>query len=271
MPAVQLVVVGQDAPAHQGRDDRRAGQLGEFDEEFGRVRVDDTAARDEQGAFGGVEETDRLLDLRPRRRRLVHRQRLVRLRVELDLGELHVDRQVDQDRARAAGAHEVEGLLEDAGDLGRLQDRDGHLRHGGRDRRDVDGLEVLLVDHGGRGLARDAQDRDRVAVRGVEAGDHVGAYRARGADADTDVAGTGTGVALGHVRGALDMAGEGVVDATGCLERGVERVDRRTRDAERVADALALEDLDCRAGSGHTSHGVLLLRLSESPHRRAPR
>ena len=33
--------------------------------------------------------------------RLVDRQRLVGLEVELDLGRLDVDRQVDQDRARA--------------------------------------------------------------------------------------------------------------------------------------------------------------------------
>ncbi len=51
------------------------------------------------------------------------------------------------------------------------------------------------------------------ARRGVQAGDHVGAGRAGGADADADVAGRGAGVALGHVRGALDVAGQHVVDA----------------------------------------------------------
>src|SRR5690606_22918935 len=84
-----------------------------------------------------------------------------------------------------------------------------------------------------------------------------------------DVAGPGAGVALGHVRGALHMAGEGVGDAAGCLERRVEGVDRRAGNAERVGDALALEDLNCRAGSGHSSHGVLLLRPSDSHSRRA--
>ena len=50
------------------------------------------------------------------------------------------------------------------------------------------------------------------AARRVEPGDHVGAGRAGGADADADVAGGGAGVALGHVRGALDVAGEDVRD-----------------------------------------------------------
>ncbi len=57
------------------------------------------------------------------------------------------------------------------------------------------------------------------------------------------------------------MAGEGVVDAPGGLERGIEGVDRRAGHAERVRDAFAFEDLNCRAGSGHSSHRVLLLRL----------
>lgn len=178
MPAVQLVVVGEDAPAHQGRDDRDAGQLGELHQEFGGVGVDDAAARDEHRALRGVQHLERPLDLLAGGRGLVHREGLVQLGVELDLGELDVDRQVDEDRAGPSGAHQVEGLLEDAGDLCGLQD--GRRRLGDRlgDRRDVDGLEVLLVQDGGRGLAGDAQDRDGVGDGGVQTGDHVGARRA---------------------------------------------------------------------------------------------
>ena len=44
--------------------------------------------------------------------RLVDRQRLVGFVVELDLGHLHVDRQIDQHRAGPARAHDVERLLE---------------------------------------------------------------------------------------------------------------------------------------------------------------
>jgi hypothetical protein len=80
------------------------------------------------------------------------------------------------------------------------------------DRLDVDRLEVLLVELRARRLAGDAQDRDRVGDRGVEAGDHVGAGRAGGADAHPDVAGHGAAVAVGHVRGGLDVAGQDVAD-----------------------------------------------------------
>lgn len=261
---VQLVVVRDGAPAHEGGDDGRVGDLGELDQEVGGVRVDDAATGDDQRALGLQEEGDGLLDLGPGRGRLVDRQRLVGVRVEVDLGELDVDRQVDEDRAGTAGAHQMEGLLEDAGDLGGLQDGRRGLRDRLRDRGDVDGLEVLLVDHRDRSLAGDAQDRDRVADRGVEPGDHVGARGARRTDADTDVARVGARVPLRHVGGAFDVAGERVVDATALLERPVEGVDRRARHAEGVADAFELEDLNCRSGSGHTRHGVLLLQPGRS-------
>ena len=49
---VQLVVVGDGAPAHQGGDDRDAGQLGELDQQVGGVGVDDAAAGDDQRPLG---------------------------------------------------------------------------------------------------------------------------------------------------------------------------------------------------------------------------
>src|SRR5690606_4808495 len=230
---VELVVVGDDAPAHEGGHDGHAGQFGELDEEVGGVRADDAAARDDQRTLGRVQQGEGLLDLGAGGGGAVDRQRLVGVGVELNLRLLDVDRQVDQHGAGPPGAHQVERLLEDARHRGRLQHGDRPLGEGRVDRGDVDGLEVLLVDHRGRGLAGDAQDWHGVAGRGVQAGDHVGAGGAGGADADTDVAGPGAGVALGHVRGALHMAGEGVGDAAGCLERRVEGVDRRAGNAER--------------------------------------
>ncbi len=88
-------------------------------------------------------------------------------------------------------------------------------------------------------------------MRRVEAGDHVGAGRARGADADADVAGLGAGVALGHVRGAFDVASQDVMDAAALLQRGVERVDRRARHAERGGDAFFFHHVDGCFDSGH--------------------
>src|SRR3546814_7705045 len=47
---------------------------------------------------------------------------------------------------------------------------------------------------------------------------------------DADVAGAGAGVALGHVGGALDVAGQDMVDRLALLHGGVERVDRRSEE-----------------------------------------
>ena len=88
------------------------------------VGVDDAAAGHDQRALGRVEHRDRLLDLGARGGRLVERQRLVGVDVELDLRHLHVEGQVDQHRARAARAHQVEGLLEHLRHLARLAHRD---------------------------------------------------------------------------------------------------------------------------------------------------
>src|SRR3546814_10046415 len=70
----------------------------------------------------------------------------------------------------------------------------------------------------------------RSDVCSSDLGDHVGAGRPRGADADADVAGAGAGVALGHVGGALDVAGQDMVDRLALLHGGVERVDRRSEE-----------------------------------------
>ena len=62
----------------------------------------------------------------------------------------------------------------------------------------------------------------------------------RGADADADVAGLGPRVALGHMRGRLDMARQHVTDHVARLQRRIERVDRGAGHAERLRHAFPL-------------------------------
>ncbi|MCY1334304.1 hypothetical protein D9M69_200560 [compost metagenome] len=248
------VVVGDHAPAHQGRDDRNAGQLGEFLEFVGGVGVEDATACDQQRALGVIQHRQGLLGLYASGFRLAHRQRLVGVDVELDLGHLHVERQVDQHGAGTVAAHQLEGLLEHVGHLGRFQHGGGPLGDRRGDLGDVDGLEVFLVQTGTRRLAGDAEDRDGVGRGGVQAGDHVSAGRAGGADAHADVAGPGAGVTLGHVRRAFDVTGQDVVDAADFLQRSVHGVDGGARHAERGIHAFTTHyqygSLDC-SHSGH--------------------
>jgi hypothetical protein len=157
-------------------------------------------------------------------------------------------------RAGAARAHDVESLLEDARHQGRLAHRHRPFGHRLGDRLDVDGLEILLVEPGARRLAGDAEDRDGIGAGRIEPGDHVGAGRAGGADADADIAGPGPGVTLGHMRGALDMARQDVMDRATALQGGIERVDRRARHAEGLGHALALQNPDRSLDSSHSRH-----------------
>ena len=255
---VQLVVVADRAPTHQGRDDRNPEGLGQFDEALGGTGVDDAATGDQHGMRVCCEHIDRLLGLTARCRGLHHRQRLVGVDVELDLGHLHVDRKVEQHGAGATGAHQLERLLEGTGNLRRLEHGHRHLGDRLRDRLDVDGLEVLLVELRDRRLAGDAEDRQRVRPRGVEPRDHVGSGGAGGTDTDADVAVGRTGEPVGHVGCALDVAGEGVPDAAVGAHRGIEGVDGGPWQAERLGGALLLQDGHGGVRRAHASHSRLL-------------
>ncbi|MNF66070.1 hypothetical protein D3C84_478530 [compost metagenome] len=258
----QLVVVGNRAPAHQGRNHRHAGQFGELDQLVRRVGVEDAATGDQQRALGFIEHGQGFLGLHAVGGGLGQRQRLVGVDIEFYLGHLHVERQIDQHRTRTAAAHFIEGLLEGTWHLARLHDGGRPLGHRPDDAGDVDGLEVLLVHARPRRLPGDAEDRDGVGAGRVQAGDHVGAGRAGGADAHADVAGVGAGVALGHVRGAFDVASQDVVDTTDFLQCGVQRVDGGAGDAERGVNAFAAHHqyggLDC----SHFGHCLVPLLLS---------
>ena len=250
----EAVIVRDGAPAHQRRDDRHVEDLGELHEQVGRVGVDDASAGHDQRALGSQEHVDGLLSLSTRGDGLVHGQRLVRLGIEVDLGQLHVDGQIDQHRTGATGAHQMERLREGTGNLSRLEHRHRHLGDGCRDRRDVDGLEVLLVQPRHRGLAGDGEDRNRVGHGRIQPGDHVGAGRTGGTDADSDVARCGPGEALRHVRGTFDVAGQHVADATVTAHRRVEGIDGRTGETECGGRTFEFEDLHCGIGRTHPGH-----------------
>ena len=250
----QHVIVGDRAPPHQRRDDRHVGDLGEFDQQIRGIGIDDAAARHDQRPLGRVEHLQRLLDLLARGGRLVDRQRLIGLVVELDLGELHVERQVDQHRPRPARAHHVKRLAEHARHQRRLAHGHRPFGHGLCDRLDVDGLEILLVEPRARRLAGDAEDRNGIGDRRIEPGDHVGAGRPRGADADADIAGLGPGIAFGHMRGALDMARQDMADRAALLQRRVKRIDRSPGNAEGGRDAFLLQNTHGCIDSSHLRH-----------------
>lgn len=254
----ERVIVGDGTPRHERGDHGHAERFGEGYQQILRRGVEYAAARDDERALGVVEHGERGLYLGARCARLVDGQRLVGIDVELDFGQLDVERQIDEHRPRPAGAHEVKRLLEHARHEGGLAHGHGPLRHGLRDGLDVDSLEVLLVEPRARCLAGDGEDRNRVGRGRVEAGNHVGTGGARSADAYADIARSGSGIALCHVGGAFDMPGEDMADAAGFFHRRIKRIDRGARHAEGRVDAFFLEyEYGCVDGS-HFRHGCLL-------------
>ena len=79
----------------------------------------------------------------------------------------------------------------------------------------------------------------------------------RGADAHADIAGLGAGIALGHVRGALDVARQHVGDALPLAQGRVERVDGGARHAERLRDVFLF-----RTSTAAIAALILAMRIS---------
>src|SRR5581483_11734178 len=90
-------------------------------------------------------------------------------------------------------------------------------------------------------------------------------------DAYADVAGACARVALSHVRSALDVASEDVLETAVRLHGLIERVDRRTGQPEDVRYAFLLENLNCGLGRRHPRHCQSSLRawLIARPDRRS--
>ncbi|CAH0311044.1 hypothetical protein SRABI128_04514 [Microbacterium sp. Bi128] len=98
----EFVVIRDRAPAHQGGDHGDAQQLGQFHELGRGSGIDDAAAGHDERALACGEHVECLFQLLPAGPGLLHGQGLIGVDIEFDLGHLHVDRQVQQDRARPA-------------------------------------------------------------------------------------------------------------------------------------------------------------------------
>jgi hypothetical protein len=112
---------------------------------FGR-RIQHAAARHDQRSVGRRQHRQRLFDLATRCFGLIDGQGFVRIDIEFDFRELHVDRQIDQHRTRTARAHQMKCLLEHARHERRFTHGHRPLGHRLGDRFDIDGLEVFLIE-----------------------------------------------------------------------------------------------------------------------------
>ena len=249
----ERVAARKAAEAEERQRHGRAGLLGEGLEDLRRPRLDDAVAREDEGALGGGDQLGGLPQVASLE--LGERAAAGRLHglgpAELRRRLLHVLADVDEDRAGAARAGDLERLDEGGGEVLDLRHEDVVLRDRHRDADDVGFLEGVRAEDLRGDLAGDEDDRDRVEHRRGDAGDEVRGAGTRRAEGDADAA-AGAGVAVGRVRAPLLVPHEDVVDRV-LRHRVVDRQDRPAGIAEDGVDAFADEAFpdDLRSGLLH--------------------
>ena len=140
------------------------------------------------------------------------------------------------------------------------------LRDRQSDASDVGLLKSVVTDQLAAHLARDADDRRRIHHRRGNARDQVGCTRPRGGNGDADSA-AGARVTVGHVRRALFVPHQHVVDLGVFAQRVIGRQNRSTRITEDVLHAFALEAFPDNLSTGflHKLHDLSLLCVPSCP------
>src|ERR1700733_325818 len=176
---------------------------------------------------------------------------------------LRVLRYIHKYRTWTPGFCDLQGFADGGGDVFGAGDEEVVLGGGQGDAGDVDLLKRVAPEDFAADLAGDRHNGNAIEHGGGDAGDEVGGTGAGGGDADADLAG-GAGVAVGHVRGALLVAHEDVVD--GELAQGVVGgEDGSARVAEDFVHALAGQSGPDDFGSGELGVSIFVCHRSYRP------
>ena len=258
-PEVQRVAVRERSSCHQRGDHGDLGEFGQFPERLGGASLEDAAPDIEHRALAGQEEFGCLLDHLwvPLGDRPITGERVRHLGVRgpvpvHGVGE-NVLGDVDQHRAGATRACEVEGLTDHQGEVLGAHHQFVVLGDAAGDADGVALLERVGADRCGGHLTGDANHRNRVHERIAQRRDHVGGCWPR-CDHRNPGTARDVGVSLSHVAGTLFVAHEDVTNR-GIEKRVVRGQDAAAGQAEHDLDVLHLERLDERLGSGQF-HGT---------------
>ncbi len=271
------------ADSHQSGDNRNPERRGELGQRACGIRVDDAAARVDQGPPGlreHLEEAGRLVRIEQAVGQLVHTpavagngQHAAALKHPLPV--LHVLRHIDDDGTGASGARDLE-----CGADGRLQlRRVGHqeyvLGHGSHDRGYGGFLERIGADRRCGHLAADHDDGDGVR-HAITHGRHCVRRTRSGSDQADAHTPCGAGVAGGHESRSLLIGGDdqGNRLLAGSLlllveqEYGVVgRQDGAAAVAENGGHAFVGEHLHDHPGTRHPLSGKRVSRGAGLDHR----
>lgn len=239
------IVFRETTDAHESRRHRDAGRTGKFEEVGFGSGSDDASADVKDGAFRFFDQAENFME-----------GDLVRRRSAVEAGDIHLGgpshlgggfldifRNIDHDRAGATGGSDMKGFGHDPGNISRMHhevtvfnDREGNSEN-------IGFLEGAPADCGRGHLAGDSDHRDGVHVGIGDAGDEVGCARTGSGHHNANLSGR-PGVALGHERPALFVAGKNSTDLFRSGQGLVEHHARATGVSEDGIDASMLEGLD---------------------------
>ena len=242
------------AQPHQRGGDGKAGHAHQFAQQHRGIGagIDDAAAgvkhrlfrlgHQVNGMFNGVQIA---LDLR-----LIGLvMHIFRPRIGAG-GKLHVLGNINQHRARAAGARHIKGLMQYARQIGNRADQIIMLGAGTGDAGGVTFLKGIRADEVGWHLSGDAHQRNRIHQSIGERGDSIGGTGAGGDEQNTHLAG-GTGIAFCRMAGTLLMTHQHMLDVILLENRIINRQNRAAGIAENRIDALILQSGNHHFRSGH--------------------
>ena len=184
-------------------------------------------------------------------------------------GLLGVLGDVQEHRAGPVGRRNLKGFAQRRSNFLGARDQIVVLGDRKRDSGDVAFLESVGPDHRAADLAGDANDRGRIHHRRGDPGDHVGGARAGGGHGHSHSS-AGARVAIGHVRGALFVADQNVVNL-GPGQRVIGRQDGAAGIAEYARDVQGLEGLPNNVGARESLALRLLIRWHIRPSLRHTR
>ena len=158
-------------------------------------------------------------------------------------GAGYVFRHVNQYRAGAAAARDVEGFFDGRRQLVHVLDEEAVLDAGTGDADRIDFLEGIVANQRRWYLAGDDDQRDGIGVGGGDAGHGVGQTGAGGDDGDADLAGSAR-VAVRLVNGTLFVPREDVGDVFLLVNRVIDVQHGTAGVAENVFHLLFPQRLD---------------------------
>ena len=187
---------------------------------------------------------------------------------ELTLRTRDVLRDIHQDRARATGRRDVEGLLDRTGEIAHVFDQVVVLGDRPREAHVVGLLKRVASDELGCNLTGEDHDGNGIGIGGRNPGDRIRKGRARGHDRNAGPAG-GAGKAVRHMDGALFVAGQHMPELM-AMDRIVDVEDGATRVAKDHLHALLAKCPEEYIGA-IGFHASLLARRGVAPVRQPSR